>query len=80
MSQAKVQILKNLQQSLLKIAGELSMVRTDSPRDNEIINTQLGRMQGLTQGLDFFVADYEEKFPGNKEDTAFGFPLQQQPE
>jgi len=70
--QVEYQLLKNLQQSLLSIAKDLSQVRSLSPRDEGIVNANMGRIEGLAQGLDFFV---ESINPGHGEEKQFGFRL-----
>lgn len=69
------QLLKNLQQSLLSVARELKQIRSLSQRDDAMVSQNSGRLEGLAQGLDFYIEtvnpDNGEKIDGK----AFGFQL-----
>lgn len=72
-NQVKYTLLKNLQTSMTQIASELQTVRMTSPRDEGIIQANLGRIQGLAQGLDFFIEQYNENNNGKM--NSIGFQL-----
>lgn len=65
------ELLKNLQQSLVNIASELSQVRSLSARDESLVNLNIGRLQGLAQGIDFFLNTQ------NEDPKVYGFKLQE---
>jgi len=48
-------IVKNYQSSIMKIADELTSIRSLSPRDESIVMVNVGRLQGLAQGMDFYI-------------------------
>lgn len=58
----------------MKIAEQLSQVRSVSSRDEALINLNMGRLEGLAQGLDFFIETFNHTLaPENK--SAVGFAL-----
>ena len=57
MTEPKKATLANLQQHLLEIAQELDQVRASSPKDASIINLNIGRLQGLAQGIGWVYLD-----------------------
>lgn len=76
-NEKKYQLLKNTQASIMKIAEQLSQVRSVSSRDEALINLNQGRLEGLAQGLDFFIESFNEtQVPENK--PAVGFALSPQ--
>lgn len=60
---------------MTQIASELQTVRMTSPRDEGIIQANLGRIQGLAQGLDFFIEQYNENNNNGIKSNSIGFQL-----
>jgi hypothetical protein len=63
MTDLKKQALLRLQQHLVEISQELDQVRASSPKDASIINLNIGRLQGLSEGLGWMMQDGETKPP-----------------
>lgn len=68
MTEPKKATLANLQQHLLEIAQELDQVRASTPKDASIINLNIGRLQGLAQGIGWVYLDNSPEKP-----SAVGF-------
>ena len=66
------ELVINLQKNLMRIAGELESIRLNAPRDFEVLNLNVGRIQGLAQGLDWYISQISTKEGTSK---TFGFPL-----
>lgn len=65
---------------MMQIASELQTVRMISPRDEGIIQANLGRIQGLAQGLDFFIEQYNTGQDVNPKSIGFQLVPQGQSE
>ncbi len=63
MTEPKKATLASLQQHILEIAQELDQVRASSPKDASIINLNIGRLQGLAQGIGWVYLDNSPEKP-----------------
>jgi capsule polysaccharide export protein KpsE/RkpR len=48
-------LIVNLQKNLISIATELDEIRFHKPSDLNILNLNVGRLQGLAQSLDWYL-------------------------
>jgi len=48
--------MAQFQKNLLGIAEELDQIRLTSPKDIHLLSTNIGRIQGMANGLDWYLA------------------------
>ena len=65
------QLMLAFQKNLLGIADELDQIRLSSPKDINILSTNIGRIQGMANGLDWYLAHTAKK----ELPSAMGFDL-----
>lgn len=64
--------MASLQKNLLGIAEELDQIRLSSPKDVHLLATNIGRLQGIANGLDWHFAHTSGS---GKMTTSVGFDL-----
>lgn len=72
--QTHYQLLKNLQQSLISIASELKQVKSLQRSEQHLAVIQnSGRIEGLAQGLDFFIESFNPQTEQSNSTISFNY-------